>query len=491
MGIIARIIEQPGERIAVRAGTSAVSYARLTADIDAAAARFRAEGVAAGMTVGIRAGPADNGHSYANWVAHLAVMKIGAAHVSMTDAASIRASVQAGRVERVIGQFESLIDVPMSVPKIQYSADPAAPAPVVDRGANDEGSARRLNLTSGTTGKSKFIAWDSAMIERRVDQLADASLIDAETRLFPLLHLRTTAGFRYPLAVWAAGGCVLLPQASKGLERDREALPAANLMISSPPQLKERLAAMNGEWPARAGRTIVLLGGRLPTIVRDAALQRACARLLISYGSTETGSIAIGSHEIIDRHPGAVGFLRPGAEVEIVDSKGEKVPAGQPGLLRTRTDVMASSYDKDSASQAGGHFQGGWFYPGDIGRLHEDGMLAIDGRAGDTLNLGGWKVSANDLEAKVAELAGIQDVCAVSMQLPEGDRLVFGIVCAEDLDLNAVTERIHALMARRRPFHLVRMPSIPRNAMGKIPRALIASQLAALYGAQKKTAANA
>ncbi len=491
MGIIARIIEQSGERIAVRAGGSAISYARLMADVDAAAARFRAEGVTAATTVGIRAGPADNGHCYANWVAHLAVMKIGAAHVSMTDAASIRAAVGAGRVQFVIGQFEALIDVPLSVPKIQYHADPAAPAPVVERGANDEGGAKRLNLTSGTTGRPKFIAWDSAMIERRVDQLADGSVINAKTQLFPLLHLRTTAGFRYPLAVWAAGGCVLLPQASKGLERDREAMPDANLMICSPPQLKERLAGIGGEWPGRAERTIVMLGGRLPAALRDAALRLACARLLISYGATETGSIATGSHEIIDRHPGAVGFLRPGAEVDIVDSKGEKVPAGQPGLVRTRTDVMASSYEGDSAIRSGGHFQGGWFYPGDIGRLHEDGLLAIDGRAGDTLNLGGWKVSANDLEAKIAALPGIQDVCAVSMQLPEGDRLVFGIVCADNLDLNALTERIRSLMTRRRPFQLVRMPSIPRNAMGKIPRALIASQLAALYGAKKKTAARA
>ena len=32
-----------------------------------------------------------------------------------------------------------------------------------------------------------------------------------DTILYPLLHIRTTAGFRYPLAVWRAGGCVLLP----------------------------------------------------------------------------------------------------------------------------------------------------------------------------------------------------------------------------------------------------------------------------------------
>ena len=491
MGIIAEILAQPSERIAVRAGASTISYARLAADIDAAVARFRTMGVNAGSAVGIRAGSAENGHSYANWVAHLAVIKLGAAHVSMTDAASIRASLQAGRVDLVIGNFESLVDVPLSVRRIEFHVDPAAPADVADGTANEEGSARRLNLTSGTTGKPKFIAWDAAMIERRITQFADNRLINAETRLYPLLHLRTTAGFRYPLAVWRAGGCVLLPKARKGLDRDREALSQSNLLTCSPPQLKERLAGIEGEWPERATRTIILLGGRLPAAMREVALQRACSRLMISYGATETGSIAVGDHDIIDRHPGAVGFLRPGVEVEIVGPKGEAIPAGEAGLLRTRTDVMISSYEEDPAATGSGHFRDGWFYPGDVGRLYEDGLLAIDGRAGDTLNLGGWKVNANDLETKVGQMPGVTDVCAVTMQLDDGDVLTFGIVCDDDLDLAALRTRIHAMLSKSRRFQMMRLPSIPRNAMGKIPRALIASRLAELYGARKKTTANA
>lgn len=491
MGIIARIMQQPGERTAVQAGASAISFARLMADVDAAAALFRADGIGSASTVGIRAGSAENGHSYANWVAHLAVMKLGASHVSMTDAASIRASLRAGRINCVIGTFESLIDVPLSVRRLQFHVDPAAPAPAADPADNEEGTARRLNLTSGTTGKPKFVAWDAEMIERRVEQIADQATINSDTSLLPLLHLRTTAGFRYPLAVWAAGGCVLLPLARKGFDRDREAMPKANLVIGSPPQLKERLAGIPGVWPGQDARTIIVLGGRLPATLRQAAMQRACSRLMISYGATETGSIAIGDHAVLDRHAGAVGFLRDGVEVEIVDPEGERVPAGQPGLVRTRTPVMALAYEEGTAKAAGRHLRDGWFYPGDVGRLYDDNLLAIDGRAGDTLNLGGWKVSANDLEARVAQLPGVKDACAVAMQLPEGDRLAFGIVCDDDLDIKALDERIHAMLTRRRPFHLIRMASIPRNAMGKIPRALIASRLAAVYGAARKNAANA
>jgi acyl-CoA synthetase (AMP-forming)/AMP-acid ligase II len=489
MGIIARIMEQAGDRTAVLAGGAPISFARLNSDIDAAATKLRSKDVGPGKTIGIRAGPAENGHSYTNWISHLAVMKLGATHVSMTDKAAVKGALQAGKVDLVLGHFESLIDVPPSVSRFEFHLDPGAPAAIGEPVANDEQSARRLNLTSGTTNRAKFIVWDAAMIEQRVDQVGE--MVSGQTKLFPLLHLRTTAGFRYPLATWVAGGCVILPRAAKGLQRDIDALPDANLIACSPPQLKERLIGLKGEWPGRDGRTIMLLGGRLPIALRDVALQRACTRLLISYGSTETGSIAIGEHEVIERHPGAVGFLRDGVEAEIVSANGEPVPAGQPGLIRTRSAIMAGGYEEGSGPTGGSVFRDGWFYPGDVGRLYADGLLAIDGRTGDMLNLGGWKISAVNLETMVGGLPGVKDVCAVSLQLDEGDILTFGIVCDDDFDVRGLSEKIRGMLKNNRRFHVLRLPSIPRNAMGKIPRPLIASQLTALYGAVKKNAANA
>lgn len=488
MGIIGRIMDQAGERTAVIAGGAKISFARLNADVDAAAARLRSEGIGPGKTVGIRAGPAENGHSYTNWVAHLAVMKLGATHISTTGKA-LNSALQAGKVDLVLGHFESLIDVPLSVPRFEFHLD-AITAAASEQVTNQEATARRLNLTSGTTNRAKFISWDSAMIERRVDQVT--GMVDAGTRLFPLLHLMTTAGFRYPLATWAAGGCVLLPRAPRGLERDAEALPMANFIACSPTQLKKRLVALKGEWPGRNGRTIVLLGGRLPAATRDAALDRACTRLLISYGSTESGSVAFGEHGVIERHPGAVGFVRPGIVVEIVGTKGEPMAPGQPGLIRIRSEMMAEDYEPGSArTEDSGHFRDGWFYPSDVGRLYEDGLLVIEGRTGDMLNVGGQKISAINLETMAGRLPGVKDVCAVTMQLEEGDFLTFGLVCDDNFDVKDFSANVRLMLKGNRRFHVIRLPSIPRNAMGKIPRPIIASQLTALYGAARNNVANA
>ena len=492
MSIIASLQQHEPDRIAVRIDDLAISYGRLVADLFAAAAQLAAKGVGPGARVAIRAGSLSTGHSYANWIAHLASLHLGARHVSIVENISLSSALQAGMIDTVIGSRAALAEIPASLKGIVFDCDPNKPlAAPADAPTSQEQSAVRLNLTSGTTGKPKFLAWDHAMIERRVEQVGDGLPLGPETILYPLLHLRTTAGFRYPLAVWRAGGCVLLPAGQQPAERDRAGLGLSTLIAASPVQLGERVRLYPEPWEGRDRRTIIMLGGRLPVAVRDAALATACATLLISYGSTETGSIALGDSALIDRHAGAVGFIRDGVTVEVVDSARNPVAAGQPGLVRIKSDLMAAGYEVTVPGKESGHFADGYFYPGDMGRLFDDGLLAIEGRLGDTFNVGGWKVNAVDLEAKLAFLPGVDDLCACVMPLAEGDLLTFAVVARDSIDLNAVAERIRAKLPKGRTFHLVRIKAIPRNAMGKIPRAMIANKLTALYGASRKNIANA
>ena len=491
MGIVSSLQAQPADRVAVRVGGIEIGYGRFAADVLAAAALLAAKGVGEGTKAGIRAGRVSNGHSYANWVAHLATLHLGAGHVSVVEPAAVGAAVQAGMIDVAIGPRGSMGDIPPALQRIEFDCDPAKPitAPADAPSAADD-RASRINLTSGTTGKPKFLIWDAAMIAARVAQVADGLPLGPGTILYPLLHVRTTAGFRYPLAVWLAGGSVLLPDDSDARPRDAAALGDSTLIAASPVQLGERLRMFPDEWTGRAGRTIVVLGGRLPVAVRDSALAIACDRLLISYGATETGSIALGDSALIDRHAGAVGFVREGVTVEIVDQRKQPVPAGEPGIVRVRSDVMSHAYDGIASGKPGGQFDDGRFTPGDIGRLFADGLLAIEGRTGDTFNVGGWKVNAADLEAKLAFLPGVDDLAACVMPLAEGDLLTIAVVTRDKVDLKQVAERIRAKLPKGRTFHLVRINTIPRNAMGKIPRALIANKLTELYGASRQNLVN-
>ncbi len=483
MAIIDRIAQHVGDRPAVIVGATAVSYARMLADVRAAASLLHARGVGKGTKVGVRAGPMVSGQSYGNWVVHLATLWIGARHVSMTETAAVTESLRAGMVDVAVGSAAGLGKIPATMRTIVIEPNPLKALAIDgDVPALAEENAVRINLTSGTTGSAKFIAWDAAMLEARVAQVGDGLALGSATRLYPLIQLRATAGFRYPIAVWAQGGAVLLPEAETPAERDAQALAESNLVVCSPYQLESRLVTHPGPWPGRRDRTIVTLGGRVAPAIRDAAADRACGRLLISYGSTETGSIATGDAGCIDRHPGAVGFVRDGVRVEIIDPSGRPVPAGEAGTIRLTSPLMVAGY-VGAEGEAPNDEQ--WFVPGDIGRLYDDGLLAIEGRESDTFNLGGWKVHAPDLESKVRRIRGVGDVCACVMHRREGDRLTFAIVSPNPADLQPIAEHIRMMLPKGRQFHVVRVPQIPRNAMGKIPRMQIAQRLAQAYDARR------
>ena len=93
MSLLDSLYSQPADRIAVRIGALDISYGRLIADVAAAAAQFADQGVTPDSKLGLRAGTLTTGHSYANWVAHLAAIHLGAAHVSIIDQSSLAAAL--------------------------------------------------------------------------------------------------------------------------------------------------------------------------------------------------------------------------------------------------------------------------------------------------------------------------------------------------------------------------------------------------------------
>ena len=80
----------------------------------------------------------------------------------------------------------------------------------------------------------------------------------------------------------------------------------------------------------------------------------------------------------------------------------------------------------------------GWFYPGDFGVLHEDGLFAITGRLAETINLSGAKLSPLVLEDRISRLPEVKDVCVVSLPMDQSDMLTVAVDCAGEVDLAAL-----------------------------------------------------
>jgi long-chain acyl-CoA synthetase len=126
-------------------------------------------------------------------------------------------------------------------------------------------------------------------------------------------------------------------------------------------------------------------------------------------------------------------------------------------------------------------FRDGWFYPGDEGVLEADGFLAILGRSGDVLNIGGMKISVADIETALDGLAGVKDHCVLVLNLDNEDRLAVVVAHDDEIDKAELHRWIDARMTTRLPFTLVNVPFIPRNAMGKVARQELAEKISHVY----------
>ena len=179
----------------------------------------------------------------------------------------------------------------------------------------------------------------------------------------------------------------------------------------------------------------------------------------------------------LGEHAGVAGYAVPGVTVGIVDDAGRPVGAGVRGLVRIRSNRVVGRY-LDAGSGTGA-FRDGGFYPGDLGRLFGDGLLVVDGRADDLMNLGGVKVLPGVVEAALLACPGVADVAAFAVPTAAGlHQCWVALVRGAGFDQDAVVGQVAASLPWLPPLRLVAVERLPRNAVGKAERpALVAAAL--------------
>jgi len=480
---IVRFSDIDPARIALVVGRHEIDFGRFASDVAEMASWLAGQGLSVGQTLGILVN-----HPYWAWVANLAAMRLGLTSATLTS--NFRQEIAAfGELDAIVGHVPSTATAKMAnrvIPFSVQSLTPLAEQLELTRTSPDrmepqaESHAQRLLFTSGTTGKPKAVVWDFEMLHTRVSLVQRSQKVSSETRLIALLGMDTTGGFRYPLATWQAGGCVLFGEPdpeSRETRYARTLFEHSNLLLSSPQRLETTLSTLHGTWKGKEARTIIVLVGRLPRVLREQAHQIAGCEVSIAYGATETGSIAAGDASLLDRHSGAVGFAVEGANVQIVDGNDSPKPRGESGIIRTRTSYMVHKYEGVEQNDQYGAFRHGWFYPGDHGVIFEDGLLAIEGRGSEIVNISGRKFSLTELETALTKLPEVQDIGAAMLKTDAGDQLNLAVVCSASTDLNKLSQQIALRLPVITKFRLVRIKTIPRNAMGKIVRNSLTEQL--------------
>ncbi len=331
-------------------------------------------------------------------------------------------------------------------------------------------------FTSGTTGlPKKFVQSRRGLDEHVALRLtADATL--QSVLIVP--GLASSFGFNRACEVLHAGKTACHAATAEAMLH-LIGLFQIDAIVASPQQALglAELKELKRELPIDSLRTIMMGGA---TIGREGAKRIRtvlCPTVINEYASTEAGTAALAPFDLIEGITGAVGFVAPWAEVEIVDHAGNPVPQGRDGVIRFRTPRFLGN-----VNPGGGPVADRWFYPGDMGRLTDDGLLCLAGRTSDIINIGGSKVSARRVEEALEAMEEVREAAACGVPDAAGvERLWVAVVANGPADCAVLKAKAQAHPeVGENLSELFVLPELPRGELGKVQKQTLKEMLLGL-----------
>ena len=369
--------------------------------------------------------------------------------------------------------------------------------------------------TSGTTGEPKQVPFSLSRVMRSGWMIANSLNLTREDSGVSMLPLRHVGGITCNLIAPLLSGSSMrflsgFDQRAffKALKSDPGAswvylVPAMWSLVGeyarAHPDLKPDVS-----WPKL--RALRSAGADLPmNLAQDLAdIFGKRVSVVPTYGMTEAMPIAAPSLPYRLEHPGEVGSLLPGVDVEVIDPKSDGkhvLPDGAVGEVTVKSPtVMAPSACSDERS-ASDFTSRGYFRTGDLGCLSADGenRLTIKGRIKDCINRGGETLVPTDVEATLRQYNGSgEQIGPFAVMAFARNHITLG----EDVGV-AVTadpDRFNArdfwdwaksvLPAYQMPSTIVLVDSLPATELGKLQRTRFAQTFnahveAARIGAQE------
>jgi len=179
-------------------------------------------------------------------------------------------------------------------------------------------------------------------------------------------------------------------------------------------------------------KRLYLAGERLDPTTYNWLKDKTQLPVIDHWWQTETGwaiaGIPIGIENKTTK-AGSAGVPTPGFQVEVLDNRGNKLPAGEEGNIALKLPLppgcLPSIWQNPQRFETGylNTFDG-YYISGDGGYLDEDGYLFIMGRTDDVINVAGHRLSTGEMEEivsahdDVAECAVIGIHCPIKGQAP-------------------------------------------------------------------------
>jgi crotonobetaine/carnitine-CoA ligase len=334
-----------------------------------------------------------------------------------------------------------------------------------------------LNLTSGTTGRSKLsrttyvqqLNGGMPFIDGWGQGPADVFQAD-----LPLFHLAAS----YQVAACLATGTRIAvrdrPDLANYWEVARHTGATLALLVSS---MVPFLLAQP-ERPAERQHGIrTMVAAPLPAAMTEFQQRFGVEHITTFYGSTEVSN-CLGYSPGQPVVPGSCGTVRPGFGLRVADEADVEVPVGQTGQLLVRHQEpwkISCGYQGDPETSAAA-WRNGWFHTGDLFYRDEDGVYYFVDRATDSLRRRGENVSSAEVEAELLRCPGVAEAACVAVPAAADDDIKVWLVPDQgvELDLEKIFRTLAESMAHFMvPRYLEVTDELPRTPTARVRKYLL------------------
>jgi fatty-acyl-CoA synthase len=333
--------------------------------------------------------------------------------------------------------------------------------------------------TSGTSGHPKGVVHSHRVLRNEVS-ISEYLRIEPDSRILghmPFFHV--AGGLSAILPPVITGAALVLMErwdptrAMELIERERITVFGGIAthfidLLDHPELARFDLASLRTGWVG---------GSTNPRAVIEGALTRlGIEGLLPVYGMTETTSVTTypSPGDSFERICSGTGRPISDFELKLIDGDGAELDVGEEGEICVRGHVVMQGYYRNPEATAQAIDAEGWFHTGDLGRLDDEGYLAITGRRTDMFIVGGANVYPAEIELALSEHPGISQAHVVGVPHPRLGEVGFAFVEARaGTDLTEADVRAHCegrLAEYKIPRHVQLVSDWPMTATGKVQR---------------------
>jgi acyl-CoA synthetase (AMP-forming)/AMP-acid ligase II len=342
----------------------------------------------------------------------------------------------------------------------------------------DDTELAALNYTGGTTGRPKAVMIAHRNLAAIVQNVLAARPVypdDVFLNVRPLWPIASVL----VLVQLLAGATVVLGgrfQAERFLTQlQRHRVTATSLV----PTLLIRLLDQTDprQHDLRALRTIDHGAAAIPPEVFLRAIDALGPRVSVLYGLSEAPwTCYLSGAELADptereRLIRTVGRELFGYRVVIRDEAGAPVPPGTPGEITIQGAHVMQGYWRQPETTAVA-LREGWLHTGDLGRLDEDGYLAVVGRTKEVIRSGGNTILPVEVEHVLLTHSAVAEAAVIGVPDREWGENVKALVVLRP-GASATTEELIAhcrahLASFKQPRLVEFVKALPRSHYGKV-----------------------